>query len=102
MKAVDKTAGNSGDVFSTEIAGLADVKRPVVLFDTAGDARLEHRTPDRVYDLGRFAVAETPGGGGAAASFDVLRTDPELSAARRALGQAHCHIAEHAQSGMMV
>ena len=55
-----------------------------MLFDAAGDVWLEHRTPDRVYDLGRFTVADGPAGG-AAASFDVLRMDPELSNARRAL-----------------
>jgi hypothetical protein len=55
-----------------------------VLFDTAGGARLEHRTPDRVYDLGAFSVAGTVAGG-AAGSFGVLRSDPELTAERRAI-----------------
>jgi FtsP/CotA-like multicopper oxidase with cupredoxin domain len=52
-----------------------------VLFDAPGDVRLEHRTPDHAYDLGAFSVAETATGG-AARSFDVLRTDPELVAER--------------------
>ena len=47
--------------------------------------RLEHRTPDRVYDLGAFTVSTAGGGGAAAATFDVLRTDPELSAEHRRL-----------------
>jgi FtsP/CotA-like multicopper oxidase with cupredoxin domain len=53
-----------------------------VFFDTPGDARLEHRTPDHVYELGAFSVAGTAEGD-AARSFEVLRTDPELAALRR-------------------
>src|SRR5205085_1084453 len=50
-----------------------------VLFQTAGDTRFEHRTPDRVYDLGRFSIrGSSPVG--AAGSFETLRVDPELSA----------------------
>ena len=55
-----------------------------VLFDAPGEVRLEHRTPDRVYDLGSFSVSGTATGD-AARSFEELRTDPELSAERRAL-----------------
>jgi len=55
-----------------------------VLFDTVGEVQLEHRTPDRTYHLGTFTV-EGAAGGAAAASFDVLRVDPELTAARRSL-----------------
>jgi hypothetical protein len=42
---------------------LAPSERAVidVLFDTSGDVRLEHRTPDHVYDLGGFTVATSPG-----------------------------------------
>src|SRR6266702_3867686 len=38
---------------------LAPSERAVidVLFDTPGDVRLEHRTPDRTYDLGAFSVS---------------------------------------------
>ena len=47
--------------------------------------RLEHRTPDHVYDLGGFTV--TDGAPGAAAgSFETLRTDPELTAEHQAIG----------------
>ena len=58
-----------------------------VLFDTAGEIHLEHRTPDRIYHLGTFTVHGATSGatGGAAASFDSLRVDPELSAARQSL-----------------
>ena len=39
---------------------LAPSERAVVdvLFDTPGQVRLEHRTPDRVYDLGAFTVTD--------------------------------------------
>ena len=50
-----------------------------------GKVRLEHRTPDHVYDLGGFTV--TDGAPGAAAgSFETLRTDPELTAEHQAIG----------------
>jgi FtsP/CotA-like multicopper oxidase with cupredoxin domain len=63
---------------------LAPSERAVVdvLFESAGEVRLEHRTPDRTYDLGAFTVAEAPEGAGvAAASYSTLRTDPELAVA---------------------
>jgi FtsP/CotA-like multicopper oxidase with cupredoxin domain len=53
-----------------------------VLFDTPGDVRLEHRTPDHVYDLGAFSVTGTAPGG-ASESFEILRVDPELAAERQ-------------------
>ena len=47
--------------------------------------RLEHRTPDHVYDLGGFTV--TDGAPGAAAgAFEQLRTDPELTAEHSSIG----------------
>ena len=65
---------------------LAPSERAVldVLFETPGDVRLEHHTPDRVYDLGAISVTGSIDGE-AAASFELLRTDPELSAAREQL-----------------
>ena len=49
-----------------------------VRFDQAGEVRLENRTPDQTYELGRFSVVgETTGE--AAGAFDELRVDPELS-----------------------
>src|SRR5215203_4960019 len=45
---------------------------------------LEHRTPEHTYDLGAFSVAGDATGD-AAASFEQLRTDPELSAERRSI-----------------
>jgi len=66
---------------------LAPSERAVldVLFDTPGEVRLEHRTPDRVYDLGGFTVTATAGGD-AVASFEALRTDPDLTAEHRSIG----------------
>src|SRR5437868_12378564 len=78
--------GDSGryeqETFVDEVL-LAPSERAVVdvLFDTAGEAKLEHRTPERVYDLGVVKVGETPFKG-AATSFDSLRRDPELIAVR--------------------
>jgi FtsP/CotA-like multicopper oxidase with cupredoxin domain len=66
---------------------LAPSERAVldVLFDTPGEVRLEHRTPDRVHDLGGFTVTATAGGK-SAASFEALRTDPELTAEHHSIG----------------
>ena len=82
--------GDSGRYERETITGevlLAPSERAVidVLFDTPGQVRLEHRTPDHVYDLGGFTV--TGGAPGAAAeSFETLRTDPELTAEHQAIG----------------
>src|SRR5215210_4728184 len=79
--------GDSGryerETFVDEVL-LAPSERAVldVLFDTAGTVRLEHRTPDRTYDLGRFHVAGTSRGQ-AVSSFEILRNDPDLAAERR-------------------
>ena len=81
--------GDSGryerETFVDEVM-LAPSERAVVdvLFETAGDVRLEHRTPDKVYDLGGFSVAGTSAGD-AAASYETLRVDPELSAEHQAI-----------------
>ena len=59
--------GDSGryerETFVDEVM-LAPSERAVVdvLFETAGDVRLEHRTPDKVYDLGGFSVAGASAG----------------------------------------
>jgi FtsP/CotA-like multicopper oxidase with cupredoxin domain len=83
MKLVGGDSGRHEHEAFVDDVLLAPSERAVVdvLFDTAGDARLEHRTPDRIYDLGTISVSGTAAGI-AAASFDVLRTDPELSALR--------------------
>src|SRR6266566_1617608 len=81
--------GDSGryerETFVDEVM-LAPSERAVVdvLFDTPGQARLEHRTPDRVDDLGAFTVAGAASGD-AAGSFEELRVDPELSAKHQSI-----------------
>src|SRR5918992_720475 len=55
-----------------------------VMFDTPGEARLEHRTPDPVYDLGAFAV-EGNSTTAAATSFEALRVDPQLTAEHQSI-----------------
>jgi FtsP/CotA-like multicopper oxidase with cupredoxin domain len=78
--------GDSGRVereeFIDEIL-LSPSERAIVdvLFDHPGKVTLENRTPDRTYDLGHFTVSGEAVGE-AAAAFDELRTDPELSAER--------------------
>jgi FtsP/CotA-like multicopper oxidase with cupredoxin domain len=82
--------GDSGryerETFIEEVL-LAPSERAVidVLFDTPGQVRLEHRTPDHTYDLGAFTVTE--GASGAAAGlFETLRTDPALTAEHHSIG----------------
>jgi FtsP/CotA-like multicopper oxidase with cupredoxin domain len=58
-----------------------------VLFDSPGQARLEHRTPDSTYDLGAFTIEESASASRAAAVFDELRTDLELSEIRESLAE---------------
>jgi FtsP/CotA-like multicopper oxidase with cupredoxin domain len=76
--------GDSGryerETFVDEVM-LAPSERAIldVLFNNQGNVRLEHRTPDHVYDLGAFSV----GGNSTSAttsSFDELRVDDELTA----------------------
>jgi FtsP/CotA-like multicopper oxidase with cupredoxin domain len=82
--------GDSGryerETFVEELL-LAPSERAVldVLFDTPGQARLEHRTPDHVYDLGGFTVADSVAGA-ATRSFEALRIDPDLTAAHQSIG----------------
>ena len=82
--------GDSGryerETFIEEVL-LAPSERAVmdVLFDTPGQVMLEHRTPDHTYDLGAFTVTEGAASD-AAGSFEVLRTDPELTAEHNSIG----------------
>lgn len=81
--------GDSGryerETFVDEVM-LAPSERAVldVMFENPGEARLEHRTPDHVYDVGAFAV-EGNSTGAAAASFEALRVDPQLTAEHRSI-----------------
>jgi FtsP/CotA-like multicopper oxidase with cupredoxin domain len=56
-----------------------------VKFDSPGEVRLEHRTPDQVYDLGAFSVAGNATGS-AGALFDALRVDPQLTSEHELIG----------------
>jgi len=82
--------GDSGryerETFIDEVL-LAPSERAVVdvLFDTPGQVMVEHRTPDHTYDLGAFTVTQGAASH-AAGSFDVLRTDPELTAEHDSIG----------------
>src|SRR5215218_321092 len=81
--------GDSGryerETFVEEVL-LAPSERMIVdvLFDTLGHVRLEHRTPDHTYDLGVFSVTGTATGD-ASEPFEVLRSDPELTAERQTI-----------------
>jgi FtsP/CotA-like multicopper oxidase with cupredoxin domain len=57
-----------------------------VLFERPGEAYLEHRTPEKTYDLGAFIVVEGTVAS-SAASFAVLRLDPELSSLRQSIDE---------------
>ena len=86
MKLVGGDSGRYERETFVEEVMLAPSERAVldVMFDTSGEARLEHRTPDHVYDLGAFAV-EGNSTGAAAASFEALRVDPQLTADHRSI-----------------
>jgi FtsP/CotA-like multicopper oxidase with cupredoxin domain len=82
--------GDSGryerEAFVDEVM-LAPSERAVldVKFDSPGEVRLEHRTPDQVYDLGAFSVVGKATAS-AGASFDVLRVDPQLTSEHESIG----------------
>jgi FtsP/CotA-like multicopper oxidase with cupredoxin domain len=82
--------GDSGryerETFIDEVM-LAPSERAVVdaMFGKPGEVRLEHRTPDHVYDLGAFSVAGNSMRA-SAASFETLRDDPQLTAEHRSIG----------------
>jgi FtsP/CotA-like multicopper oxidase with cupredoxin domain len=79
--------GDSGRVeredFVDEVL-LSPSERAIVdvLFEQEGEVTVENRTPEKTYVLGRFTVAGQVESE-AAASFDELRVDPELSAERQ-------------------
>src|SRR4051794_25945836 len=82
--------GDSGRVeheqFVEEVV-MAPSERVIVdvLFDAPGELALEHHTPDRVYRLAAITVADEPAEPSLRKSFDVLRSDPELTAERERL-----------------
>jgi FtsP/CotA-like multicopper oxidase with cupredoxin domain len=82
--------GDSGRVEREELVEsvvLAPSERVVVdvLFEAAGDAALEHRTPQRVYELAGVTVGDGAVDPAPAAAFDELRTNAEMVAERARL-----------------
>jgi FtsP/CotA-like multicopper oxidase with cupredoxin domain len=63
---------------------LAPSERAVVdvLFDTAGEAVLEHRTPEKVYRLGRVEVSQERTTSESGLAFTTLRTNAEMGTLR--------------------
>jgi FtsP/CotA-like multicopper oxidase with cupredoxin domain len=83
MKLVGGDSGRvEGEEFVDEVL-LSPSERVIVdvLFDQPGEALLENRTPDHTYELGRITVSGEAAGE-AAAAFNELRVDPELTAER--------------------
>jgi FtsP/CotA-like multicopper oxidase with cupredoxin domain len=79
--------GDSGHVEREEIVEdvvLAPSERVVVdvLFETAGELVLEHRTPGRTYQLATVAVSEEQAEPALGEQFEVLRTNGDMEAER--------------------
>jgi FtsP/CotA-like multicopper oxidase with cupredoxin domain len=86
MKLLGGDSGRfEGETFVDEVL-LSPSERIIVdvLFEEPGEAHLEHRTPEKTYDLGAFSV-EGRAATSSAASFAVLRRDPELSSLRKSI-----------------
>jgi FtsP/CotA-like multicopper oxidase with cupredoxin domain len=58
-----------------------------VLFDTPGEAVLEHRTPERTYRLGSVNVAGERAEAGPTEAFAQLRSNPEMVAERERIAR---------------
>jgi FtsP/CotA-like multicopper oxidase with cupredoxin domain len=84
MKLVGGDSGRCEHEELVESVVLAPSERVVVdvLFDAAGEAALEHRTPDRTYELAAITVGDGSPDPGPTAAFDTLRTNPEMVAER--------------------
>ena len=79
--------GDSGRCEHEELVDsvvLAPSERVVVdvLFEAAGEAAIEHRTPEQTYRLATVTVAGRVADPGPTAAFDTLRTNPEMVAER--------------------
>jgi FtsP/CotA-like multicopper oxidase with cupredoxin domain len=83
MKLVGGDSGRCEHEELVESVVLAPSERVVVdvLFD-AGEAALEHRTPDRTYELVTITVGDGSPDPGPTAAFETLRTNPEMVAER--------------------
>jgi FtsP/CotA-like multicopper oxidase with cupredoxin domain len=79
--------GDSGRCEVEELVGdviLAPSERAVVdvLFEEPGEYTLEHRTPERTYQLAAIKVSQEAATPPLAEQFEQLRRDPELTAER--------------------
>ena len=88
MKLVGGDSGKCERETFVEEVLIAPSERAVVdlLFGTSGKVQLEHRTPEKVYDLGAFTV-EGKADGEPRRSFENLRADPELSRERASIDE---------------
>jgi FtsP/CotA-like multicopper oxidase with cupredoxin domain len=84
MKLVGGDSGRCEREELVESVILAPSERVVVdvRFDTVGEAALEHRTPERTYQLAAITVGDGQVDPGPTAAFDSLRVNPEMVAER--------------------
>jgi FtsP/CotA-like multicopper oxidase with cupredoxin domain len=84
MKLVGGDSGRCEHEELVESVVLAPSERVVVdvLFEAAGEAALEHRTPDRTYQLATIAVGDGSVDPAPTTAFEALRTNPEMVAER--------------------
>ena len=80
MKLVGGDSGHYEREEFVESVVIAPSERAVVdvLFDQAGEAMLEHRTPHKNYPLVRITVADEPGTPSLAPQFETLRINPDM------------------------
>jgi FtsP/CotA-like multicopper oxidase with cupredoxin domain len=84
MKLVGGDSGRCEREELVESVVLAPSERVVVdvRFEAAGEAVLEHRTPERTYQLAAIKVGDGAVDPGPTAAFDKLRINPEMAAER--------------------
>jgi FtsP/CotA-like multicopper oxidase with cupredoxin domain len=84
MKLVGGDSGRCEHEELVESVVLAPSERVVVdvLFEAAGDAILEHRTPDHTYELATIKVRDRVAAPEPTRAFATLRTNPEMVAER--------------------
>jgi FtsP/CotA-like multicopper oxidase with cupredoxin domain len=87
MKLVGGDSGRVEHERFIEDVVLAPSERAVVdvLFDASGELVLEHRTPEKTYRLGLISISDEPAEPSLAEAFEILRSDPELTAEREQL-----------------
>jgi FtsP/CotA-like multicopper oxidase with cupredoxin domain len=84
MKLVGGDSGRYERETFAEAVLIAPSERAIVdvLFDRPGELMLEHRTPDRIYALGRIAVSPDRIDSSSAAAFATLRTNDDFATDR--------------------